>query len=467
MSPSPPGPRLPRPLRLAGTVLAGVSLLLACGDRPASSTAARAPSVILITIDSLRADHVGHSGHERAATPWLDGFADEAIYFSRCYAQASWTLPSMLSLMSSLPPPVIGVDHGIKVSRHGDPDAASRSLRASARAEVFSEEYLTLPEVLAGAGYHTAGFSTNGHLQTRQGFAQGFRHFDETSAMWGSAAEVLSAGLAWLEGDPELPVFLWIHLFDPHFDESGTPPIYRAPEPYRELFSSEESQTVEERTRIDYDRKIRFMDDQLGRFFAAVRRRGLYEDSILVIGVDHGEEFNEAGRWGHSRSVLESLVRVPLWIRLPRGELGGREVGAMVRNLDVAPTILDLLDIEVPPVMEGISLVRLIDGTAAGPGSAYGDTRRFDLDLHYWIDAGSDLKLIADLEAGKYELYDLAADPLERHDLAGDDPERVRALLGDLEGALREMESHKKAAAADAELDESELARLRALGYVE
>jgi arylsulfatase A-like enzyme len=461
---------LPRPV-LASLAAA----LLACGadPGPAPTGASDGASLVLVTIDTLRADHLSRGGHPRTTTPYLDRLAGEGIYFSRCFAQASWTLPSMLSLFSSLAPAVFGVSDGVQqIPKPGKPRGPALS-EEEVVVEYFSERYVTLPEVLRDHGLATAGFSTNGHLRVEQGFAQGFQHFDQSSCMYGSAECAFTAATRWLDGHtaaaPGAPFFLWVHLFDPHFDRrfdgGGPQPLYAAPPGYEALFGDDAGLSLEERTRLAYDRKLRYTDDRLRDFVEALRARGLLERVVLAVAADHGEEFNEHGLWGHARSLRNTLVHVPLLVRLPGGAPRA-EIDALVSNLDLAPTLLDALGIEPPAEMGGRSLLPLVRGEPLSVVPVYGETRRHGLDLRFWVDPSGGRKLVLDLATGERRLFDLGADPGERRDLAAAEPGRADALERELRAAIAEMESRRVETPRPGTLSPTELEHLRELGYL-
>jgi len=428
-------------------------------------------SVVLITIDTLRQDHLSRNGHARATTPALDRLAGEGVYFARCFAQSSWTLPSMLSLFSSLSPAVFGVKEGVTpLPKPGQRGPSERAEEEEVRLEYFSDRYVMLPEVLREHGFATAGFSTNGHLRVEQGFAQGFEHFDQRSCMWGEAGCVFGAANRWLDAHlgapPARPFFLWVHLFDPHFDRlQDGEPVYRPAPGYGELFGSDEALSLEERTRRAYDRKVRYADDRLGEFVEGLRARGLLERAILAVAVDHGEEFHEHGLWGHSRSLRNSLVHVPLLLRFPGGEPRG-EVSALARNQDLAPTLLEALGLAAPASMAGTSLFPAIRGEARSAPPAYAETRRFALDLRSWADPAADRKLVLDLARGGRQLFSLSADPQERDDLAAREPERADALERALRAQIALGEAQRVPTERTGTLSPQELQHLRDLGYV-
>jgi arylsulfatase A-like enzyme len=429
-------------------------------------------SVVFISIDTLREDHMGRSGHARQTTPYLDRLASEGVYFQHCYAQCSWTLPSMLSLFSSLSPPVFGVEEGIQSMPRDLRRVPGGKGYRDVLAEHFSAEHVMLTEVLAKQGYRTAGFSTNGHLTRGQGFAQGFEAFDANTCLWGSANCAYQLATKWLDahlvdGD-DAPFFLWVHLFDPHFTEYGEPPIYAVPSGYESRFSAEDAgaSPVEERTGRAYDRRIRYADDRTREFVEGLRQRGVLDEVLLVVAADHGDELNEDGRWGHSRSVRNSLVHVPLILRFPQARWSS-VFDAAVSNLDVAPTLLKYLGLPVPAAMEGQSLLAAIQGEAFTPRPVYGDTRRFGLDLRYLIDPSTDRKLVLDRASGARQLFSLREDPGERRDLAATESERADELEARLRQWIAEMEARSAGSEVTRTLSDEGIETLRSLGYIQ
>ncbi len=442
---------------------------------PARAAEPARPSLILISVDTLRPDHLSRNGHGRATTPYLDALFEEGIYCERAYAQSSWTLPSMLSLIASLSPAEIGIRSGVQPIPKAGAAGRKSDARGDVRLEHFSERHLTLAEVLRDAGFATAGISTNGHLRVEQGFAQGFQHFDQTSCMWGSAECALGAARAWLAAQrsgagAQPPFFLWVHLFDPHFDErndGAAPwPRYETPRGYEGLFAEQPGDPAEERVRRAYDRKLRYLDDELRGFVEELRQSGVLERSVFALAADHGEEFHEHDLWGHSKSLRETLVHVPLFFRLP----GAAPAGVLrepVRNLDVAPTLLDALGLAVPASMRGRSLLPAFRGAALAALPAYGETRRFELDLRYWLDPEAGRKLVLDLATGRRALYDLASDPGERRDLSQREPARAAAMEAALRARIAQDEARAPRQEPGAALSDEERAHLKSLGYLD
>ncbi len=451
-------------LRAPSRPLLLVALLAAAGcsrEAVKDGPPAQGAPVLLVTIDTIRADHLSLYGYERATTPFLERLAASSIVFDRAVAQSSWTLPSMLSLFSSLEPPALGVHDGVRPARRRArrPSAADDAVEI----EVFSDRHDTLTEVLREAGYATAGVSTNGHLISRQGFAQGFDRFDESGCMWGDAACALDRGLEMLRQGPASRQFLWVHLFDPHFDRAGAPPVYEPPASHRDLFAAE-ADDPQALTVLDYDRKLRSLDDRLGAFFDELERTGALDRWLVVLTGDHGEEFAEKGRWGHSKAVTNTLIEVPLLIRLPGGRFGGRRVAQPVRLLDVAPTVLDLVGVPTPATFQGTSLAPALDGGRARVPAAYGETRRSGRSLHYWIDVDADRKLVLDRADGSRRLYAYSTDRHEEHDLSAAEGETAALLESRLIALLETLDLEPGAVPDD--LDAAARERLRALGYL-
>jgi arylsulfatase A-like enzyme len=438
-------------------LLAALGLLGCRGDEARAPLGFEGAPVLLVTIDTVRADHLSLYDYERPTSPYLVDLARRSVVFDHALAQSPWTLPSMLSLFSSLEPPALGIRDGVRpATRRGDePRGAGEH-----EIEYFADEHRMLPEVLREAGYATDGVSTNGHLIRRQGFAQGFAEFDETACMWGDARCALDRAFAILERAPRRRHFLWVHLFDPHFDRAGAPPEYDPPPAVEGLFTGDGgTETVR-----DYDRKLRWVDDSLRAFFSELATVRDVDELLVVIAADHGEEFFEKGRWGHSKAVTNSLVHVPLLFRLPGGVEGGRRVGSPVRLLDVAPTIVELLELAPVPSFHGTSLVPALRGSAPRVAAAYGETRRSGRSIHYWVDVERDRKLVLDRTRGRRDLYHFSGDPAEERDLSAAEPELVGELEGRVSALLEALDLEP--GAVPETLDEATRERMRALGYL-
>jgi len=365
--------------------------------------APKRPNVLLITIDTLRADHLGTYGYPRPTSPEIDAFAARSTVFENAHSSSSWTLPSLASIHTSL----LSTTHGCwKISSRLEP------------------EFTTAAEVLRDAGYDTAMVACHIFLSAQYGLQQGFSHVDDELVRPPSdAAEAISSpgvterGVRFLErkaaAAEESPWFLWLHYFDPHDS-------YLPHEGFSEKFG-----TVEE---IDlYDGEIAFTDHYVGMVLRKLAELGLEDDTIVVITSDHGEEFGEHGFKRHGYSLYQEAVRVPLVIKVPGA--AARRIPEVVGNVDVLPTLLEACDLELAKVqgascaheLEGRSLLGAIRGTSAlSEGQVVAEVR--------WHD-GQDLrmmregpwKLIEDQsvkqQRNQSALYDLAADPREATDV--------------------------------------------------
>lgn len=394
-------------LRVAA--VAAFLLVPGCGPAP------KRPNVLLVTIDTLRADHLGTYGYPRPTSPEIDAFAARSAVFENAHSTSSWTLPSLASIHTSL----LSTTHGCwKISSRLEP------------------EFTTAAEVLRDAGYDTAMVACHIFLSAQYGLQQGFTHVDDElvrppsdAASAISSPGVTERGVRFLErkaasraaDQDDSPWFLWLHYFDPH-------DTYLPHEGYSEKFG-----TVEE---IDlYDGEIAFTNHHVGRVLRKLAELGLEDDTIVVITSDHGEEFGEHGFKRHGYSLYQEAVRIPLVVKVP-GSAPSR-IPAVVSNVDLLPTVLEACGIALPEVegatcahpLEGRSLLGAIRGTEPlAEGTAVSEVRWHDgQDLRALRDGA--WKLIedqaADGKAAQSALYDLGADPRERNDLRATDPERA------------------------------------------
>jgi arylsulfatase A-like enzyme len=470
---------LPRWLRvaLAHCALAAVG----CGPTPDPR-----PWVVLVSLDTLRADHLVPYGYARETSPALARFAAEAVRFDAAHAQATATLPSHLSLLTSRLPPELGIT---RADGRNDTQARTR-LRLADGVE-------TLAEALRLAGYATAAFTDGGFVHPYYGFDQGFESFSVTSLEEGAYRDGFPATIGrvreWLAGhagDPR-PAFLFVHTYDIHEP-------YAPPRPWATAFTDIPyaafaqqrgfaarplllSQNRESLTARDvalatgfYDNGIRATDARLGELFAVLREAGGFERAIVSVVSDHGEEFLDHGDFGHGPRVYQELARVPWLLRLPEGREGGRVIPRPVALLDLAPTLLDLVGVPAPAGFRGRSLRALLDGRDDGawleerPIYVGVPDRRRDvaaLRRGPW-------KLIRDGETGAMQLFHLERDPGETRDLSAEEPAMAHGLSTQLTQWTRQMQ---RAAAAEGLLavpsqephPSEHTEALRALGYVE
>jgi len=328
------------------------------------------PNVILITISSLRADHIGCFGYERQTSPFFDEFARENIVFTECFSTSSWMMPATGSIFTSLYP----YEH-----------------KASHIDKSLSSESDTLAEVLSQEGYWTAGFCCNPRLSSERGFAQGFSYYDDysfelllDSVIFGEGGDVeinssRSNGLIngavtrWLGNNSHEPFFLFVHYYDNHWD-------YSPPSPYDELFdgdyngdmdgsrisdeplySNRPSQEDVEHIVALYDGEVRRTDADLGDLLGFLEEAGLMEESIVIVSGDHGEEFYEHGHTSH-HGVYDEHIHIPAAISFPGKGYEGKVVDSLVSGLDIMPTVLDFAGAAIPSFCRGKSLVPVIEG---------------------------------------------------------------------------------------------------------
>ena len=456
------------------------------------------PPVILITIDTLRADRLSSYGSDRVETPHIDRLADEGVRFANASSTVPFTLPAHSSIMTGLYPPSHGVRENVGY--------------------VLGAEQVTLAERFRDAGYRTGGFVSAFVLDGRWGIGRGFDtyvdDFDLDSmagANLGSVQrpgpETIAHALEWLDeavpsGDPDgeagpgrpdpaplkrlaeqvgggdggsrrpvpsgagagggeaddnaggtaepPPFFLWLHLFDPHDP-------YEPPEPFRSEYEGR-----------PYDGEVAYTDSLIGDFRNALEQRGLFDESVVVLTADHGEGLGDHGESYHGFFVYDSTVHVPLIVRLPGGTEGGRVVTDAVSHVDIAPTLAELLDLAGTGAVQGRSLLPSMQGLQEpDPGRGVYAESFYALDHYGWAPLRSlrtaDYKYI---ETPDPELYALLEDPdeltnvlLERRDVSRELRAEALELAAELDRAAPE-------ANPEPDLDEEALAQLRALGYL-
>lgn len=442
------------------------------------------PDVVLVVVDALRRDHVGLYGYPEPTTPALDALEDRCTVFENAYSQASNTFNSTSTLLTSRYFPLLTRNQWYE----GVPGAPEPTQQAHAAAPYLMQENVTLAERMQAAGYETVGLFTNPHHHPTSGFWQGFEHprfleFEERPITYAKASRLYDAFFDWFDRrDPARPYFAYVHFMDPHHPH--TPPrrlrrefvtvkgrdgLFFSGTPTGDLVPSADDLTY--MTAL-YDASIRHVDEVLGRMLAELARRGGLDDTVLVFASDHGDEYMDHGGLGHGQTLEKELVHVPLAIcpDLAPGEYEGRRFAGLVRNLDVAPTVLDLAGAPRPRELEGRSLVpallgrrfRGVESSLAWVGSLR------SLTTARW-------HLTWDLRSGEKKLYDNREDPRGTIDLAERRAEVVERLSAEIERleerrrAARELAGELVSASPDAageEASEEVLEQLRALGYL-
>jgi arylsulfatase A-like enzyme/Tfp pilus assembly protein PilF len=432
-----------RRIALVLVLAAGAAALWVALARPRFARSVFSPNkpkhLLVVSIDTLRADRLGSYGYAAAQTPRLDALAGSGLRFAQATTVVPLTLPAHSSLMTGTFP-----------AWHGVRDNGGFYL---------GEDQSTLAEVLKEKGYRTGGFVGSFVLDRRWGIAQGFeRFFDEFDLEKAGQApgmdmiqrpgdQVVDKALEWLAADHDRPFFAWVHLYDPH-----TP--YEAPEPFRSRFPATASGA--------YDAEIAASDVQVGRLLDALELDGRLAETLVIVVGDHGEMLGEHGEQTHGFFIYNAAVHIPLIVSGPG--LKPRVITDQVRIVDVMPTALALLDVAAPTTVQGASLLPLARGE---PLSLIAQSESWYPRYHYgW----SELMSVQDgrfkyIRAPRPELYDLDEDPREQSDLSKRDASRLAALDQALSQAVTQ---HTNAGAAkgpqtiDAETEE----RLAALGYV-
>ena len=386
-----------------------------------------APLVIVYLVDTLRADHTGPYGYARDTTPHLDAFAKDAVVFDQAVAHASWTKPSVASILTSLLP---GQHRAVQLR---DPLDASHP---------------TLAEMLHAKGYATGAAIANSVIYgTESSFDRGFDWFaglhgegDQPSKLVGADA-VVDAALTWLAARRGFPTFLYVHTMDPHVPYAPPPPFDRMFEPHpapghpaQDPRTDYREPPDRERLIAQYDGDVAFGDREFGRFVRALKDRRLYDGALVIFLADHGEEFLDHGQWLHGRSVFDELVKVPLLVKFPRQRDAGRRVASQVQCVDVVPTVLENEKLPVPSGLAGQPLQRVLEAKAS-IRPAVSEISHRGIVAHGVRTEGD--KYIRRFSPEQDELYfDLVKDPQERTSRLDERPERVRLLKAQVEAAM-------------------------------
>ncbi|NNL65048.1 MAG: sulfatase [Myxococcales bacterium] len=473
-------PSRPRPTAAAlALVIAALLGGVACAERPPRH-------LVLVVVDTLRADRLGVYGHERATSPELARWAERGALFERAFATSPWTLPSFASLLTGLPP----ARHGAGSALRGNVARVQHDRNPLLGMRLHGEErwFLgldpsvpTLAERLRQAGFETAAFVNNPFLSRGFGLARGFDHWDHEPGgdlVSRRADEMVDRFLAWRDASDAERSFTLLHLFDPHMS-------YDAPPPFAGRFRGADSSgspsarfegpvrstpavraaapglAPADRAAIAaaYDEELAFVDAQLGRLLDALEARGALREGLVVLTADHGEELFEHGGFGHGHAMHDELLRVPLlfW----GGALVPGRRDTPVSIADLPATLLDAVGLDPPEA--GVSLWPLLagQGPPQAPRTLLAENPGSDDDAVAAIDWP--YKLVRARASGREALYDLEADPGESADRAAQHPE-VRRRLAE---ALDALSAQTGGEGRPVELDPDTRERLRGLGYLE
>src|SRR5713226_724853 len=403
----------------------------------AASSPNVAPNVVVITIDTLRPDHLGCYGYKQIRTPNIDALAADGIRFERAYTSVPVTLPSHTVIFTGTYPIYSGMH-----------DFAANKLNPMQP---------TLASVLKEHGYTTGAVVASAVLDSRFGLNRGFDfyydRFDFSRLQESNIDEMERPGnvvadvtLDWLTKNYQKKFFLWMHLYDPHYP-------YRPPAPYSQEYASH-----------PYDGEIAFADAQVGRLLRFLKEKGLYRNTLIVLSGDHGESLGEHGEKTHGFFIYNATLRVPLILHLP-GEASAKTVTDLVNLADLMPTVLQILKVDVPSQVQGRNLLPLMaPKKEAASRSLYAET--FLPRLHFnWSELrGVETETYHFIDAPKPELYDLRKDPGETHNLFAE----KKAVTEEMRVRLAKLIQQYTAGQELAEktgLDPALMERLKSLGY--
>lgn len=452
-------------------------------ERGPAGSEADGPNVIILLIDKLRADHVGCYGYHLETTPNIDEYANRGVRFENVRAQASWTLPSTVSLFSGLHPST----HGVRTREHS-----------------LSDRVDTMAEIFGDGGYATAAIVANPFLKTTFNVQQGFQHyFDDfiKETHWGSAKRnvrmltelmdgvealkllysrpeykvpehlvghynvgkmgigtVNSEALRWVRKNRDRPFFLYLHYIDVHGP-------YVPPRPFDNEFSGTRAQEVVNL----YDGALRYTDSQIDSFLEDLKQLGVFENSIIMITSDHGEEFQDHGGSTHGKTLYEEQLRVPLIILRTEAFPFNKTVAEPVGLIDILPTLVDYIKFEpANDSKDGKSFVDLLDADGRPDATEYQYAETELDELHRSVVRGNRWKLIySEHEDSPLEmLFDLSRDPSEQVNLLRDRPEIASELRDRLAEAFSDFEA-RSFDAKTAQTSEQTRKLLESLGYLE
>jgi arylsulfatase A-like enzyme len=442
---------------IGGLAICGVLVLNAGLFVDGIANGPKGPNVVFVCFETLRSDHLGCYGYRRNTTPYIDRLAGESVVFERAYATSSWTLPSVHSMMTSL-----------YQSSHGVIDENHR----------LAPSFITFAELMKNRGYQTSGFIAAPFLESFYGFNQGFDLYDESlsrSKHSLSHKSITSPGLtksaiSWLRKNQKRKFFLFLQYWDPHYD-------YIPPPPYDTQFDPDYSGDIDG-TEIEgsqkinprmnprdlehlvalYDGEIRWTDMHFGKIIEALRTMGLFEDTILVVVGDHGDEFLDHGGSTHKKTLYDEVIHVPLIIKIP-GTQGSPRITTTVSTVDILPTVLELLKMKPPAGIDGTSLIGILQGQEARhPEHVYSE-----LAPNLTASIGSQWKAIFNSDMNTFELFDMKNDPEERKNKSVAPDKGGKDEINNLKNRLRRRVPFN---APRIEKDEWLEKNLRSLGYI-
>jgi arylsulfatase A-like enzyme len=403
------------------------------------------PDIILITLDTTRADRMGFLGSPRGLTPNLDALAKQSAVFTRAYSQVPLTPPSHASILSGTYP---------------------QFHQVNAMQTPLPADIPYAPEILRTQGYRTAAFLGSIVLEAKGPYAPGFdRGFQTYDTGFRNAApgedryrttqrrgeQVVAHAVAWLDKHPKGPFFIWVHLYDAHDP-------YDPPEPYKSRYAAE-----------PYDGEIAYEDAAVGKLVRQLKLRGLYDGAVMAVMADHGESLGAHGEDTHGIFLYDETIRVPLLIKLPHQSDGGKRIENRVELVDVLPTLLQEARIEIPKQVQGESLLGLMKaGGAAAPawgeGTAYAQSEYPRTEYGWSAERALRAGKYLYIQAPRRELYDQSTDAGADHNLAATSAAVAETMASQMEALLQKTSSSREAPVAA--LDPAAQQALGALGYM-
>jgi len=443
---------------IAGVVVLGFVLWWKFYSSPLPAYCRKDANVILISIDTLRADHLHCYGYARETSPVLDQMARESILFENAIVQSPWTMPSHASMLTSLYPAELGLGRYPKPGRIG-------------------EDAITLAEILSKHGYTSVAFTDGGWVHSRHGFGQGFEIYNDEG---GHFLEIIPRVMSWLREHRREKFFMFIHTYDVH--------TYSPLQEYIDLFFPGYEGHIKTGRKLMaliqhgydmmflrslrpkdleyivslYDAEIRYVDDRLGEILRFLERKGLLGKTFVIIVADHGEEFLEHGGTGHGYTNYDEQLRVPFIIRHPNPSFQNVRVKEQVRLVDLLPTILDLVDVREELDIRGMSLTGFFDGGGPSLPAFTECGHRFFKSLR----KDNKWKLIYDARARSVELLNLEEDPRETRNVYGREKEIAGQMTRELQQVLVDIRVVVQPSPTPP-MSEEQREKLRALGYLE
>lgn len=423
------------------------------------------PNVILILVDTLRADKLGVYGNNDGLTPVIDALAKDSVVFKNCYAPSSWTVPSVVSMFTGVWPAQHGVEFAV-IERH----------------KVLSQQklnsgYPTLAEQLKWAGYTNHAAVTNIHINKHFGYGQGFSTFETKS--WARATWItnyVKKNLETITGQP--PYFLYLHYFDPHDPyqmhkgfEMGLDKKYSTPylfemntagmDQIRNNPDMKEGSNDFEVIKTLYNGEVKYSDMEIGRLLDVL---GVTDKDMIIITSDHGEGFLEHGNLGHGNSVYWELLRVPLIIRFPGKKMAGQQVDDLVSLVDLLPTICTAVGIKAKGELDGFDLVSGLNTKVFPDRPLYVDLNRPEVKKNALV--FRNWKFHLDQNTGEKELFDLVKDPGETKNIADQHEKVVSRLTDTIKDHLAIPKRFPAPIIHGENVNEEDLDKLKSMGYL-